>query len=608
MEKKASVKKALFCTAPIVITVAIVAILPTYFSIFVAWTELGKYGALMAVIACLVGALGFFASYAGENKTKKSVIVGTVAAFLSTILTLTAVMFLVNNIIFNQTQNVRAAAIVYVFVFSIMAVCFVVFCIRNMKNAGKAPGVFAIAVLAFYVVSVGVHAYTTAAVEKEVIPAEIIRTEEDFNRDCILIGGYGMSSIPEGNVSVAEQVKRAVDAGIDFMVTGNKTKDFLDACDKYGLGVILAGTDLLPHAYGVVSEETYQKWMALTAEDFYNFELNGDKIYAHECIWGVDVCDEPSSLDFDYLADMTAHFKEVIPEKFAFVNLYPIHASTTQLREETTASLLSPVQFTVEDRMQPYVNHIIKYSEKMSADYISFDIYPISAEPKHSVNDFTKWLMNLDIVSKNCNLSDRDLWIYIQSCGEAEANSGFAVRRYASEEDIRLQSYVSLSFGADTIIHACYMGGWFDAYDHSINPDGDMTDTYTYVQNVDKELKAFSDVYAEYTSKGAFTLNIGQSTDLDDDYLTPVDEQYKPAVSSDNALLVGCFAADESDGKAYTFVNMYDTFENKTAELTVEFEDGKTVTIYRGGVQSVLAGTSLTLELNSGEGVFVTVE
>ncbi len=165
-----------------------------------------------------------------------------------------------------------------------------------------------------------------------------------------------------------------------------------------------------------------------------------------------------------------------------------------------------------------------------------------------------------------------------------------------------------MSFGADTIIHACYMGGWFDANDHSVNPNGDMTDTYTYVKNVDSELKAFSKIYAGYTNKGAFTLNINQVSDLNDDDLTPVDEQYKPAVSSENALLVGCFSADDGDGKAYTFVNMYDTFNKNTAEFTASFEEGKTVTVYRKGEQEIIDGNTLTLKLDIGEGIFVTVE
>ncbi len=135
-----------------------------------------------------------------------------------------------------------------------------------------------------------------------------------------------------------------------------------------------------------------------------------------------------------------------------------------------------------------------------------------------------------------------------------------------------------------------------------------MTPTYTYAQTVNNELKAFSDVYGDYDNQGAFALNKENVAGFTAGYLTPVEKQDQPAsVSSDDALLVGCFSAEEGSGSAYTFVNMWEPSENKTASFTATFDGAASITVYRKGEATTVQGNALIMELEVGEGIFVTV-
>lgn len=442
--------------------------------------------------------------------------------------------------------------------------------------------------------------------------ATVTEVEESFDRSGILIGGYGLNYTPAGGESIDTYVQYALDAGIDFLVTGNTSKAFLDACDDKGLGVILAGSSILPHVGKGVSDSAYNQWMALTYDSFYNYEVNGDKIYAHECIWGVDVCDEPETADFEKLSAMVAHFYATIPGKFAFVNLFPMYASGEQLGETVKGEFFRSLPLinsidAFNPSIERYKNHIKSYAETMPTDYISMDVYPLYYNNKtDTYSTYTNWLRNLDVIAKQCNDSNRDFWVYIQSSGvkgEGEQT------RYPDEADVRWQSYVSLSFGVDTIIHACYCQGWWDAEGHLINEaTGERTEQYYSAQTVDNEIKSFSSVYGNYDNLGAFVKNIVKAAGTKTNYLYPVDDSYKPITVTEDPVLVGCFKAKEGNGKAYTFVNMWEPNEQKTATFTATFDGATKVTVYRNGVKTIVNGNSIEMTLAQEEGIYVTVE
>ena len=81
-------------------------------------------------------------------------------------------------------------------------------------------------------------------------------------------------------------------------------------------------------------------------------------------------------------------------------------------------------------------------------------------------------------------------------------------------------------------------------------------------------------------------------------------------VESDDPLLIGCFEANAGDGKAFTVVNMNDpmTFKKANAKFALD-KDYKVTAWYNGHPTELSAEDGYyTVNLDSGEGVFITLE
>lgn len=427
-------------------------------------------------------------------------------------------------------------------------------------------------------------------------PIIATRTDYSFDTDRILIGGYNYNI----NYTDDEHVGYVRDAGIDFLVT-RANEDFLDACERFGIGVIAKNYSGLP-TYGWTNIDRTENcpWLTFSPEDFND----------HPAVWGNDLMDEPAADSFPYLAEMMKSYYGKTDGKLAYINLYPAYANEEQLG--TTADWFA---FSKEyQRINSYQKHVNAYIEAIDSDYISVDIYPLrmkidktSGKP-YKYTEMT-WLKNLDILATACRNTNRDLWVITQATGEYFDGS-HGVSRIPNEDEIRWQVYAALSFGAKAIIHACYQQGWWYEGSHMINSAGERTPTYYYVQAVNQEIRALSDVYMDYDNLGAFVHN-------------PMREEFtrmaisKPNfnaisdIQSEETLLVGCFDEKEGDGVAFTMVNMTEIGREQTATASFKLDGASSVTVYAAGVPSTLtpdADGNYSLTLSPGEGVFVTVE
>ena len=137
-----------------------------------------------------------------------------------------------------------------------------------------------------------------------------------------------------------------------------------------------------------------------------------------------------------------------------------------------------------------YKEHIDKYVELIDNDYICFDSYPFTGP-------FDGYLENLDIVGAACRTSGRDMWVIIQT-GAWKADAILA------EFQIRWQAYLCLAYGTKIIMHASYSPGWWNESTSCVNKAGEQNVTYGYVQKVNAELHALSDVFMQYDNIGVY--------------------------------------------------------------------------------------------------------
>ncbi len=430
----------------------------------------------------------------------------------------------------------------------------------------------------------------------EPITAE--RQDYCFDNDKLLIGGYNYNQ----KYADEEHVQYVKDAGIDFLISGT-SETFLNLCDEIGVGVIAKGYNA-PSLYGTTNDAAVAKWMSISESNYK---------YAHNCVWGDDLIDEPSAAVFDKLSEIVNHYYDNTTDKIVLINLFPMYANNTQLGNDPQVSdiqaALLPFTDYTNKSVDQYKRHVSDYINKIDTDYISVDIYPLSYVMNEDGTLVKKtnnlWLRNLDVLGEACRETGRDLWVITQATGQTDKENGM---RFCSADDIRWQAYVSLAFGTKALIHACYNSGWWNSDSHLIDPNGKRTDTYYAAQKIDFELKAFADVYGDYENKGAYLVNPVLSAGTDSGYLIPLDDEYKPSVKSTSPVLVGCFTEENGDGRAYSIVNMWEPETGNEASAKIVFEDATEITVYRKGQRTITSGDTLNIRLDSCEGVFVTVK
>ena len=265
-----------------------------------------------------------------------------------------------------------------------------------------------------------------------------------------------------------DNVKALADCGIDFVVCMQDDKTTLDLFSKYGVGAVVTG--VLPGWWGGDGDNAGQ---LETVNPIEKYEEAAASFTDHPAIWGIDIGDEPSALDFPYYGKVFTRVGELFPQQFPYLNLYPNYASVSQNdAEETVNQLGTPT----------YAEHIRKYCENVPSDYICYDFYVYSCDVLHAYD-------NLHIVADACNDTGRSMWIVLQvNSREADV--------WTSENRLRFQAYTAMAFGAENIIWACWTAGWWN--NQVLDDKGEKTEQYGKLQKVNSEIRCMAGSYMKY--------------------------------------------------------------------------------------------------------------
>ena len=411
-------------------------------------------------------------------------------------------------------------------------------------------------------------------------PIVATKREYRFDRDRLLFGAYCLKV----NERFSKTRKWFKEAGLQFPVAvsgNNLTKADLDWFAKNGMGII-----------------------APRSEYYLNMR--------HKAIWGIDLCDEPSAASFPDLQKRVQELYKQDHHRFPMINLLPMYASGEQLGEDDSLpgfigdSAFDPFC----ERSVRYRMHVSDYIGTVDTDIISVDIYPLYVKENGELYNYMHWMRNLDILAEACRETHRDLWVITQASGLADVGEGEDSYRFCKTvEDQRWQNYIAIAFGAKAIIYGCYYGGWWRSDSHMLDENGERTETYYAVKQVNKEMSLFAKEYGKYENQGAVIYNRihenGSGISLG---TTRIAAKYKPLVLTADPVLCGCFTEKDGNGSAFVFTNMFDPQAGKSASFKASFPGAKSITLYRKGKKAVFDGSTLSLTLDNREGVFVTVE
>lgn len=361
---------------------------------------------------------------------------------------------------------------------------------------------------------------------------------------------------------------------------------------------------------GLKAQLQYREWIASQCGAPHSDAPFSDYPYAEykDIITGVSIIDEPSTQAiYEWTADwLVEDFKKNYDVPY-MINL-----------DNNLDGIPSRVEL-FEQKMAVYESEVLqKFPEN---PYISMDFYPFRAD-----GFANQWLANYERVGKLIAKYDATGHFYIQSATGNEFGATL------TEDDIRLQLYVGLAFGAKEFGYYCYAMPRINKGDGSYEPmytacmldaEDKPTYIYDYVKKVNAEMQAFASAYLDY--KFVSTMGITYYNEADNSFDASiaymknkstskrtefVDRKYLAAIETTDDILVGSF--EKESGEGYMIVNFGnpEAESAKDIEVTIELKGGASyLAVYGGksGVPTIIKADDgkVKLPLTIAEGKFV---
>ena len=387
-----------------------------------------------------------------------------------------------------------------------------------------------------------------------------------------------------------QHVKDLAGCGIDFVVCADYDLPMLDLFEKYGVGAVVTG--ILPHWWGGDGENAGNLRKAISRDGILEA---ANKFKDHPAIWGIDIGDEPSALDFPYYGELFGIVNTLFPKQFPYLNLYPNYASVSQNSEDETTCQLGT---------KTYDEHIQKYCENVPADYLSYDFYVYCTTVRKAYE-------NLITVADACRRSGRSVWIVLQ------VNS-HVPQGWMSENMLRFQAYSAMAFGVEAITWACYTAGWW--YNQVLDDKGEKTAQYEKLRKINSEIKTIAPLYTEYRVTDTHFIGFKGKNESDiagSSSIRPKDclstGYIRDLKAEDDLGLIAGEMVSKTDGSRALFIFAADDWKDEApADRTVTFKtanaDASIACFGLGGRKEIYRqGDTLSIRLRSNEAAIVTV-
>jgi hypothetical protein len=240
----------------------------------------------------------------------------------------------------------------------------------------------------------------------------------------------------------------------------------------------VAGVMMIVHVWGLENEP----------------EIVIDRFRYHPALAGYWLKDEPNLSDFSSLGVLARRIQAIDSQHFCYANIFPNYASSKQLGTSN------------------YLEYVQLFLNKVPVSFLSFDHYPIYVNDSGERSLINIWYENLKIISDEARKAGKPFWAFAQT-------TAFDNRPVPTLADLRLQVYSNLAYGAQGIQYYTY---WTFLGEHDAPIDYDTqqkTATWYTVQQMNKEIKALSNVFL-----GAEVLQVRHivRTDSGEDGIVPV--------------------------------------------------------------------------------------
>jgi hypothetical protein len=241
-----------------------------------------------------------------------------------------------------------------------------------------------------------------------------------------------------------------------------------------------------------------------------------------DALIGYFLADEPGASEFRALGKAVAAVKRLAPGKLAYVNLYPNHASRSQLGTKS------------------YTEYVERYVAVVKPQFLSYDNYSVQ-HSRHLQNRAraARYYTNLLQVRRLAMKHGLPFWNQVSS------NQIRPHTPAPSPASLRVQAYTTLAAGARGLAWFTYYAG---RYEHApIGKTGKRTPTWSYLKMVNEQVKALRPILIGLRSTG-----VHFSAPPPADGLSRLPGKLIESVRSPPALMVGEFAGGQ--GERYAMV------------------------------------------------------
>ena len=294
------------------------------------------------------------------------------------------------------------------------------------------------------------------------------------------IGAYCLGKCARDEAHVVD----LAECGIDVLFGVNYERPLLDLLAKYCVGAVVNG--VVPGWFGADGRNAGKLGEINPIEKY----IDGARSFCdHPAIVGIDIGDEPSCLDFPSLGKVAEALTEYFPDKLLYLNIYPSYGMKADAGAEQAKRELGA---------DSYREYLESYCENLALPYLSIDHYPFSS-------DLDRFLSDLSDASELCRTHSRSLMTVLQVNSKDE-------NIFLSEDQLRLEAYCALAYGARTVSWACYSPGWW--HNNVLDRDGNKTEQYEKLKAVNAELRRFTREYEGYKRLYTTRLNKGESVSI----------------------------------------------------------------------------------------------
>ena len=393
-----------------------------------------------------------------------------------------------------------------------------------------------------------------------------------------------------------EQYQRIKDSGINVIyalyehIDLNATLLALDLSEQVGIEYYVRDARIAGLFQGIfdsqgnVIQEDYEEDLAIFLEAIEPYK-------DHPAFKGHLVVDEPSAELYKWLGFYHQVYKEYLPDKDFYINLFPTYSGLSQRGDRN------------------YEQYIQEYIDVVKPEFISYDHYPLMLFYEESVltDDF---LLNLEIVAKHAKAAELPFWLFLQTVGYT--NISGTQRRDVTEADIRWQIATSMAYGVRGIQHFTYWtptGGAIESFsDAMIDRDGNKTPTYDAATKVNQEVLNFDHVYLSFDWVDVMTYSTTPDFPVVNFRMIETLESH-PRIKSfkgSEDVLMGVFKGKNGED-GFQVVNFTDPAYGKSNDVVINFKNATHALVYIDGEASTvkLKSGRLSITLPSGSSMFV---